>query len=162
MAETYSTRQAREITDVSQRCLDYWEECGIIRASGRIAKSGTDEGGRGPARRYTYDDLLKVRVVKKLRETGLSLQRIGKALKALKRRNPNSEPLNEILMSDGRRFYRRRLDGTIEDLLADGQLVFAAIVLDRMEDEIRARISKVTASRFRPVKETVGDRRRRA
>lgn len=116
MSSSYSAAAAREITGVSQRCLDYWSERDIVRPS---IQMGT---GKGSERLYSFDDLLRLTVVKKLRDAGLSLQRVRKGLEKLRKRWPKKDPLlDEHLVTDGESFYR--VNGSqVEDILADRQL----------------------------------------
>jgi hypothetical protein len=53
--------------------------------------------------------------------------------------------LQEILFTDGKKFERRRADGTFEDLLLGRQFVFAAVALQPIEDEVRAGILKLSS-----------------
>ena len=70
MKAGYSPADAKEIVGVSQRCLEYWDERGLVRPSIRKAK------GKGTERRYSYEDLVALSVLKRLRDTGLSLQKV--------------------------------------------------------------------------------------
>lgn len=139
MANTYSSADARRIVGLHQRHLDYWREREIVSPSEQSTR-GSKEVGRGTQRRYSFDDLIRLKIVKKLRLTGLSIENIRKALKALKKRQPGADLLTEILVTDGKRFEWRRADGRVEDLLAGGQLVFTAFALGSVENEVRARI----------------------
>lgn len=139
MSPTFSSREARSITGVSQRCLDYWDEVGVIQRSRQRGR----EGKRGSARVYEFDDLLQIKIVKQLRATGLSLQKIQKALKVLNRQTEEKQPLLEVLVTDGRRFEWKRADGKVEDLLRSGQLVFAGFAIGAIEADLKMRIVKL-------------------
>ena len=144
----YSAAAARTIVGVSQRCLDYWAERGIVTPSVREAT------GKGSERRYGFDDLVKLALVKRLREAGLSLQKIRKGLQVMLQRWPKKDPLlDEMLATDGSTFFRIKGD-QVEDILADGQLLLSVVAVGRIRQDVRQtvlRLSEVEVpSRGRP------------
>jgi DNA-binding transcriptional MerR regulator len=151
VCDSYSSSQVRRILRVSQRRLDYWDELGLV--SPVRANKGSKKRGRGDRRCYTFNDLIKLKVLKDLRETGLSLQRIQKGLKVLRKRSLHTDPFDEVLLTDGKSFHRVRANGKIEDLLSNRQLVFGVMSLRELELDIRNRICRMpTDSRKRGVK----------
>ncbi len=144
----YSAAAARTIVGVSQRCLDYWAERGIVTPSNQQAT------GKGSERRYTFDDLLKLALVKRLREAGLSLQKIRKGLMVMRKRWPKNDPLlDEMLATDGSRFFRIK-GNQVEDVLAGGQLLLSVVAVGRIRQDVQQtvlRLSEVDVpSRGRP------------
>jgi DNA-binding transcriptional MerR regulator len=139
MSDDFTAAAARKIVGISQRCLDYWDERGIV------VPSSVRAGGKGSERRYTYDDLLKLTVVKRLRASGLSLQRIRKGLSKLRKASAADDPLlREVLVTDGKSIHRVTEDVTvIEDLLSDGQLVFSIVAVGRIDSELRGRVLRL-------------------
>ena len=130
----YCARAARTAAGVTQRELDYWEEKGLAIPSIRPAK------GKGSDRRYSYLDLLKLRTIKELRRAGLSLQKIQKAVKKLKERDPDRDPLlTECLVTDGKQLHRVTKDPkALEDVLSSNrQLVFSVVFIGKLEKEVR-------------------------
>ena len=95
-------------------------------------------------RRYSYTDLVKLQVVKQLRDAGLSLQRIRKAVNMLKCRDPRRDPLaDDILITDGNRLYRITSDhNVLQDILAGGQLAFSVVFLGKLEAKVRKKIGQ--------------------
>ncbi len=143
MKNYFHAAEAREITGVTQRQLDYWDQKGIVRASVDRAR------GKGVERKYTYTDLVKLRLVKELRDSGLSLQKIQKAVKHLKKRHRNADPLaTEMLITDGLTVHRVTDDhAVLEDVLKGGQLAFSVVLIGKLEDKIRSTISLRTAQK---------------
>jgi DNA-binding transcriptional MerR regulator len=139
MAETFSAATARRIVGVSQRCLDYWDETGVVRPSIERAN------GKGSVRRYSFDDLLRLSVVKSLRNSGLSLQRIRKGLQRLRKRSSSGDPLRtEVLITDGKKLHRvGKNSGAVEDVLAGGQLVFSVVALGQIDHSLREKVVKL-------------------
>lgn len=72
----FSTREARALTGVSLRRLQYWDETGFIRPSVAARE------GRGSPRLYSFRDLVQLRIVARLRNQ-LSLQALRKLKDAL-------------------------------------------------------------------------------
>jgi DNA-binding transcriptional MerR regulator len=145
----YSAAAARRIVGISQRCLDYWDERGIVTPSVESAS------GKGSERRYSYDDLLKLAVVKRLRQAGLSLQRIRKGIVKLRKNIAQRDPLlTEVLVTDGQSLHRVTPNReALEDVLSEGQLVFSVVAIGRIDEVLRTnliRIERQIVSRGRP------------
>lgn len=68
--DTFSGSQASQIVGITYRRLDYWARTDLVRPS------GTDATGSGSRRRYTYRDLLELRVIKNLLDAGIRLEQI--------------------------------------------------------------------------------------
>jgi len=136
MAQEYSSRAVRNILGISQRCLDYWAEKSIVVPSARKPT------GKGTERRYSYFDLARLAVVKKLRDGGLSLARIQVAVSRLSTAWPDKDPLvGHTLFTDGRHLHRTTPNPlAIEDVLDEGQLVFSIVAVGRIEAELRRRV----------------------
>lgn len=154
----YAPDDARRVAGVSQRCLDYWDETGVLRASGPRDYRGHRKK-RGTQRWYTFNDLIGLRVVRQLREAGLSLQKIRGALTRLRRRSPTSEPTLDVLVTDGKQFQRVRRDGRIEDVLSDGQLVFGIVGLNTIHKEVTRSVNRLARARSSNVHARTSDRR---
>ncbi|QBI21609.1 MerR family transcriptional regulator [Egibacter rhizosphaerae] len=109
-----------EIVGISYRQLDYWTTTGLVSASVR----GAD--GSGTQRLYSFEDIVQLKVIKRLLDTGVSLQRIRSALEFVRDRGLDLR--NVTLMSDGTTVYAADDDARIVDLLRSGQGVFAIAV----------------------------------
>ncbi len=135
MRPQFSAQDARRVTRVTQRCLDYWDERGIVRPSIRRG------AGKGSVRAYSFRDLVKLSVVRHLRHAGLSLQKIQKALHVLRRRWKNLDPLADLrLITDGDRLHILTDDpAVLEDVLGQGQLVFSVVALGEIEKDVEKR-----------------------
>src|SRR5690625_8013271 len=92
---------------ITYRQLDYWARTGLVTPSVRNAT------GSGSQRLYSFRDILVLKVVKRLLDTGVSLQQIRQAVTHLRAHGVQS--LASItLMSDGeigRASSRERVDG---------------------------------------------------
>ena len=65
---------------ITYRQLDYWARTGLVEPSIRGAK------GSGSQRLYAFRDILLLKIVKRLLDTGVSLQQIRTAVDALHER----------------------------------------------------------------------------
>src|SRR6187402_3738532 len=66
----YSGTQTAKVVGISYRQLDYWARTDLIRPS------LTDAAGSGSRRRYSYSDLLELRVIKTLLDAGIKLESV--------------------------------------------------------------------------------------
>lgn len=89
-ATTYSCKQVIHITGVSQRQLAYW------RRTSLVTPHLYSEGGHA---RYSFTDLVIIRTIKQLLDSGISMQRMRKSIDALRRFLPTvTTPLNELTL----------------------------------------------------------------
>ena len=106
---------------ITYRQLDYWARTGLVAPSVRSAT------GSGTQRLYSFRDILVLKVVKRLLDTGVSLQNIRKAVDHLRTRGIK-ELSNITLFSDGATVYECTSAEEVVDLLAGGQGVFGIAV----------------------------------
>ena len=114
----YRVPEVTKVVGITYRQLDYWARTSLVTPSVK------DAGGSGTQRLYSFHDLVLLRVIKKLLDTGVSLQKIRKAVEFL-RKQLNREPQGVTLMSDGTSVYAAESPGELMDLLRSGQGVFA-------------------------------------
>src|SRR5450755_3018062 len=106
---------------ITYRQLDYWARTGLVEPSVRNAT------GSGTQRLYGFRDILGLKVVKRLLDSGVSLQQIRVAISHLRERGV--EDLSRItLMSDGASVYQCTSAEEIIDLVQGGQGVFGIAV----------------------------------
>ena len=106
---------------ITYRQLDYWARTDLVVPSIRSAS------GSGSQRLYSFKDILVLKVVKRLLDTGVSLQNIRTAVDALRARGV--EDLARItLLSDGTTVYECTSSEEVVDLLRGGQGVFGIAV----------------------------------
>ena len=124
---------------ITYRQLDYWARTGLVEPSIRPAH------GSGSQRLYGFRDILVLKVVKRLLDTGISLQQIRAAVTHL--RDRGAEDLAQVtLMSDGASVYECTSPDEVVDLLAGGQGVFG-IALGRVWREVEGSLSGLPAER---------------
>ena len=124
---------------ITYRQLDYWARTGLVEPSVRPAS------GSGTQRLYGFRDILVLKVVKRLLDTGVSLQQIRTAVTALRERGV--EDLAQItLMSDGASVYECTSADEVIDLLAGGQGVFG-IAVGRVWREVEGDLALLPSER---------------
>jgi DNA-binding transcriptional MerR regulator len=101
--------------------------------------------GSGSQRLYSFRDICVLKVVKRLLDTGISLQQIRTAVIQL--RDRGTDDLARLtLMSDGVTVYECTSTDEVVDLLAGGQGVFG-IALGRVWKEVDGTLAELPAER---------------
>lgn len=117
----YRVPTACQVAGITYRQLDYWARTKLVVPSIRGAR------GSGSQRLYSFKDILVLKIVKGLLDTGISLQNIRLAVDKL--RDRGVDDLAEItLVSDGTTVYECRSKEEVIDLLGGGQGVFGIAV----------------------------------
>ena len=106
---------------ITYRQLDYWARTDLVLPTIRGA------AGSGTQRLYSFRDILVLKIVKRLLDTGVSLQNIRTAVDQLRARG--TDDLAHItLLSDGTTVYECSSPEEVVDLLQGGQGVFGIAV----------------------------------
>ena len=120
---------------ITYRQLDYWARTGLVEPSVRTA------AGSGSQRLYSFRDLLVLNVIKRLLDTGVSLQNIRTAVEHL--RESGVDDLAQVtLMSDGASVYECRSQDEVIDLVQGGQGVFG-IAVGRVWREVEGSLAEL-------------------
>lgn len=112
---------------ITYRQLDYWARTGLVAPSIRTAS------GSGSQRLYSFKDILVLKVVKRLLDTGISLQNVRTAVDHLRQRGVD-DLANITLLSDGTTVYECTSAEEVVDLLAGGQGVFGIAVSGALKE----------------------------
>ncbi|MEQ8169330.1 MAG: MerR family transcriptional regulator [Candidatus Eremiobacterota bacterium] len=120
--KSYTARQICNIVGITYKQLDYWDKKKLLSPS--IAKAK----GSGSIRLYSLIDIREIKVIKELKQMGISLQKIRTCLCTLKEFFPELKyPLVEKQpFTDGNTVYifTENPEINIDILLKKGQLVF--------------------------------------
>jgi DNA-binding transcriptional MerR regulator len=131
----YRGTTACRVAGITYRQLDYWARTGLVEPSIRPAT------GSGTHRLYSFRDVLVLKIVKRLLDTGVSLQQIRSAVTHLRERGVDD--LAQItLMSDGASVYECTSPDEVVDLVQGGQGVFG-IAVGRVWREIEGTLSQM-------------------
>lgn len=131
---------AQRAAGITYRQLDYWARTGLVEPSIRTAT------GSGTARLYGFRDVLVLKVVKRLLDTGVSLQQIRIAVGHLRERGVD-DLAQLTLMSDGASVYECTSSDEVIDLLQGGQGVFG-IAVGRVWREVEGELATLPTERL--------------
>ena len=141
--DQFTTGQVRRLTGATARQLDHWAWEGFLQPSGHA----------GLKRRYSFDDLVRIRVVTRLKDQGVTLQMIRKAVGKLQ--EYSSDPLRELSLVglNGDVFVYRHRQEAVRAL--DGQSAFlfmdVGVVAREMDEVITLRGVEKRVSRVHHV-----------
>ena len=134
MQQGYTGPEVCKITGITYRQLDHWTTSSLINASIRNLK------GSGFHRIYSFQDIIQIKMVNKLREAGVSLQKIRIALKNIQKVLGDDISISDVsVFSDGKSIYVISDNDQMIDLLKKGQAVFG-ISLGPVHSEAEAKI----------------------
>jgi len=139
ITEGFSGRQTAEIVGISYRQLDYWARTDLIRPS--LA----DASGSGSRRRYSYQDLLELRVIKTLLDAGIKLESVREVFNYL-RSHVTSDIASAHLVISGQTVVLAQGDELI-DVVKQGQGVLNVLSLAGVKNDVDAQLIPL---RFEP------------
>ncbi|MGA2836045.1 MAG: MerR family transcriptional regulator [Acidimicrobiales bacterium] len=130
--------QVCAVVGITYRQLDYWARTGLLRPS------LVDATGSGSKRRYSYGDVLELKVIKRLLDAGLKLQQARQAVECLRGDLGVDLASAQLVLADNRSILATS-GGDLVDLLAGGQGVFNVLPLSGVVSELDAAIVELTA-----------------
>jgi len=149
MNEGFSGKSAAEIVGITYRQLDYWARTDLIRPS--LA----DAAGSGSRRRYSYRNLLELKVVKNLLDAGIRLEQVREVFAYLQD-ELGQDVATANLVVNGAQAVLVRSGEEIVDLLQTGQGVLNILPLSGVKEELDSAIvelfptSELPAATVRP------------
>jgi DNA-binding transcriptional MerR regulator len=132
----FSGARAAEIVGITYRQLDYWARTDLVRPT------LSDAAGSGSRRRYSYTDLLELRVIKSLLDAGIRLESVRDVFSYL-RDDLGSDVSSASLVIQGSSSVLIRTDGELIDLVKRGQGVLNILPLAGVREEMDARIREL-------------------
>jgi DNA-binding transcriptional MerR regulator len=130
LRNSFSTAETARLTGLSARQLDHWDRLGFLRPSVERAS------GYGSSRRYSFADVVRLRVAARLRAAGIGLPKIRRCADALARLEPEGagDLAEARLLVAGNRVLWARSDRELVDLLKEGQMVLVFPLGDAVEE----------------------------
>jgi DNA-binding transcriptional MerR regulator len=144
----FSGQHAAKVVGISYRQLDYWARTDLIRPS------LSDAAGSGSRRRYSYQDLLELRVIKTLLDAGIRLESVREVFAYL-REHVSTDIAAAHLVISGQSVVLAQGDELV-DVLRRGQGVLNVLSLAGVKSDVDAQLVPLR------VGGTVGDDRRAA
>jgi DNA-binding transcriptional MerR regulator len=130
---------------ITYRQLNYWDRTGLVEPS---LHADLDSGS---VRLYSFRDILVLKLIKRLLDTGISLQQIRTAVVHLRNRG-TGDFAQVTLMSDGETIYECNSSDEVVDLLQRGKGVFG-LALGQLWQEIEGNLAELPAVRLIPTDE---------
>jgi DNA-binding transcriptional MerR regulator len=131
----YRGPQVCKVVGITYRQLDYWARTNLLRPSISEAR------GSGTQRRYSYGDLLQLKVIKGLLDAGVDLKRARQAIECL--RSTGAEVASANLVVNGANSVLATSDEEIVDLLKGGQGVLNVVPMAGVVSEVEAAITEL-------------------
>ncbi len=131
----YSGTQTAKVVGISYRQLDYWARTDLVRPS------LSDAHGSGSRRVYSYNDLLELKAIKKLLDSGIKLEQVRKVFVFLREHVSTDIAAAHIVIDGGSVML---CDGDqLVDVLKHGQGVLNVLSLGGVRDELEADLAPV-------------------
>ena len=134
----YRGPQVCSIVGITYRQLDYWARTGLLRPS------ISDARGSGTQRRYSYGDLVQLKVIKRLLDAGISLAQARRAIECLRATGEDLATAN-LVIEEGRTVLAHSGE-EIVDLLRGGQGVLNIVPMAGVVSEIRSAVTSLVTS----------------
>lgn len=129
--------QVCAIVGITYRQLDYWARTDLLVPSLQTAQ------GSGSQRLYSFQDIVQLRVVKRLLDAGMSLKKIRQAMELLRAQLQSDSPLADVtLLSDGSTIYAAHSADEVVDVFRRGQGVFG-IAVGPVQAELEGEIHRL-------------------
>lgn len=138
MKTQFTSREVVQLTGISARQLQWWDERGIVVPA-----------RKGRRRLYSMEDLAELAVICELRDRGFSLQRVRKVVRFVQ--HEFNQRLAETvsgssdyhLLTDGRSLYLETSAQQIVDILKNSRQPMLAVCLSDTVRRVRANIQVV-------------------
>jgi DNA-binding transcriptional MerR regulator len=130
--------QVCHIVGITYRQLDYWARTDLVRPS------ITDAKGSGTQRTYSFQDLVRLKVVKSLLDAGIKLQIARQAIDYL-REDLGADWATANLVLDGTNSVLVRTDDMLIDVVRKGQGVLNIVPLAHVMEELDADVREHVA-----------------
>jgi DNA-binding transcriptional MerR regulator len=147
---SFSGKRTAEIVGITYRQLDYWARTDLVRPS--LA----DANGSGSRRRYSYKDLLELKVIKTLLDAGIKLESVREVFSFMKE-HLGEDVASANLVIHGSKSVLTRSGEELIDLVRKGQGVLNVLPLAGIKDEVDAKIVELQPAAQAPAATTRTD-----
>ena len=128
----FSGTRAAKVVGITYRQLDYWARTDLLRPS------LVEAAGSGSRRKYSYRDLLELRVIKTLLDAGIRLESVREVFSYLRQHVGTDIAAAHIVISG---HQVALCDGDeLVDVLRKGQGVLNVLPLAGVKDDIDAQL----------------------
>ena len=134
----FSGKRTAQVVGITYRQLDYWARTDLVRPS--LA----DAAGSGTRRRYSYRDLLELKIIKNLLDAGIRLESVRLAFTEL-RQHVGLDIASAHLVINGSTVVLCRGDELV-DLVQRGQGVLNILPLSGVKEQLDTAILDTAAA----------------
>ncbi|MEP1125735.1 MAG: MerR family transcriptional regulator [Ilumatobacter sp.] len=134
----FSGTRTAKVVGITYRQLDYWARTDLIRPS------LNDAAGSGSRRRYSYNDLLELKAIKKLLDAGIKLEQVRKVFENL-REHVGVDIAAAHIVIDGGSVTLCNNQGELIDLINTGQSVLNVLSMGGVRTELEADLAPPVA-----------------
>lgn len=128
---SFRISEVSRLVGATKRQLAYWDKTGLVSPSLRSAT------GRGSRRLYSVEDILALKILVRLLDSSLPLQRIRPSFSFIRRQSKTLA--SSLLLTDGKTIYFYENSDVLVDTLKQGQTVLRIAVQDLIS-EVQARL----------------------
>ena len=129
---SFRISEVSRVVGASQSQLVYWDKTGLVSPSLRPAS------GRGSRRLYSIEDIFELKILVKLLNSSLSLQRIRSSFQFI--RGQSKALSSFVVLTDGKTVYFYEDYNVLVDTLQQGQTVLRVAVQDLIA-EVHAKLA---------------------
>jgi len=129
---SFRTSEVSHVVGATYSQLVYWDKTGLVKPSVKPAS------GRGSRRLYSIEDIFELKILVKLLDSSLSLQRIRSSFQFI--RSQSKALSSFVVLTDGKTVYFYEDYNTLVDTLKQGQTVLRIAVQDLIAD-VQARLT---------------------
>jgi DNA-binding transcriptional MerR regulator len=149
MTEGFSGREAADIVGITYRQLDYWARTDLIRPSLADAK------GSGSRRRYSYQNLVELKMIKTLLDAGQKLERVREAFQYIRELGDDLTSAQLVIAGSSVLLVK---DEDLIDVVNKhkGQGVLNFLAMDGVAQEVDAAVAQLEQARGGELSEAVG------
>ena len=135
----YSAKLTADVVGITYRQLDYWARTDLVVPS--LARAT----GSGSRRQYSYANLLELKVIKRLLDSGIKLEKVRSIFEYM--RSELREDISRAnLVIDGSNVVCARSEAEFIDVLQQGQGVLNVLPLSNVKQEVDAAIIELRPS----------------
>jgi len=137
----YSGKRAADIVGISYRQLDYWARTDLVRPSVK------DAHGVGSRRRYSYRNLLELKLIKTLLDNGIKLESIREGFTYLRDQLGEDVSTVKLVIAGSSAILVRENDELIDVVNRyRGEGVLNVLALDGVKEQVDAAIVELFPS----------------
>jgi DNA-binding transcriptional MerR regulator len=130
---SFRISEVSRVVGATYNQLVYWDKTGLVSPSLRAAS------GRGSRRLYSVEDIFELKILMKLVESSLSLQRIRSSFRFIRAQSRTLSSF--VVLTDGKTVYFYEDYDILVDTLREGQTVLRIAVQDLIAD-VQAKLAE--------------------